>query len=126
MVLRRGDGRTLLIRRAAGRPAPGYWAPVTGRVEANESLEQAALRELHEEVGLRATLGPEIHRCLTAGAPFELRWFDAVLEGPPQPRLDPSEVAEARWCTPAEALTLTPMFEETRAFYLKFAPDQGR
>src|SRR5262249_1256920 len=43
----------LLTRRAAGlRAHAGQWALPGGRIDAGESPEQAALRELHEEVGL--------------------------------------------------------------------------
>jgi 8-oxo-dGTP pyrophosphatase MutT (NUDIX family) len=47
----------LLTRRAAHlRAHAGQWALPGGRLEAGESPEQAALREMHEEVGL--ALGP--------------------------------------------------------------------
>lgn len=43
----------LLTRRAAGlRRHAGQWAMPGGRIDEGESPEQAALRELHEEVGL--------------------------------------------------------------------------
>jgi mutator protein MutT len=43
----------LLTRRAAGlRAHAGQWALPGGRIDAGESPEEAALRELHEEVGL--------------------------------------------------------------------------
>ena len=43
----------LLTRRAATlRHHPGQWAFPGGRVEAGESLVEAALREMHEEVGV--------------------------------------------------------------------------
>ncbi|MEO7547396.1 MAG: CoA pyrophosphatase [Ramlibacter sp.] len=44
----------LLTRRAAGlRSHPGQWALPGGSMDAGESPEQAALRELQEEVGLQ-------------------------------------------------------------------------
>jgi 8-oxo-dGTP pyrophosphatase MutT (NUDIX family) len=50
-----GSGETafLLTRRAAGlRAHPGQWALPGGRCDPGESLGQAALRELEEELGL--------------------------------------------------------------------------
>lgn len=44
----------LLTRRASGlRSHAGQWALPGGRVDEGETAEQAALRELHEEVGLQ-------------------------------------------------------------------------
>lgn len=48
------DAALLLTRRALTLAHhPGQWALPGGRIEANESAEDAALRELAEEVGLR-------------------------------------------------------------------------
>ena len=53
----------LLTRRAAGMSHhPGQWALPGGRIDTGESPEQAALRELHEEVGLRLDAGAVIGR----------------------------------------------------------------
>jgi ADP-ribose pyrophosphatase YjhB (NUDIX family) len=45
------NGKIVLCRRATD-PAKGYWYPPTGFVEAGETLEEAAARELQEEAGL--------------------------------------------------------------------------
>lgn len=47
------QGALLLTRRAGGlRAHAGQWALPGGRIDGGESAEQAALRELHEEVAL--------------------------------------------------------------------------
>jgi ADP-ribose pyrophosphatase YjhB (NUDIX family) len=49
----RDDGRVLLARRTRP-PADGMWSLPGGRLEPGETLEQGALRELMEEVGVSA------------------------------------------------------------------------
>lgn len=44
-------GQVLLVRRG-NAPSKGLWAPVGGRVEWGETLEEAALREVREETGV--------------------------------------------------------------------------
>jgi ADP-ribose pyrophosphatase YjhB (NUDIX family) len=46
-------GRVLLVRRAKP-PGAGTWTLPGGRVEPGESLEAAAVREVHEETGVAA------------------------------------------------------------------------
>jgi len=49
------DGRLLLGRRARpGRPGYGLWAAPAGYLDPGESAEEAAVREIHEETGVRA------------------------------------------------------------------------
>lgn len=49
------DGKVLLATRSKP-PADQLWSLPGGKVEAGETLEQAALRELEEEVGVTARL----------------------------------------------------------------------
>ena len=50
------DGRILLgLRSPSKKSLAGDWDTIGGRVEAGESLDQALIREIREEVGVTAT-----------------------------------------------------------------------
>lgn len=51
-VVRRPDGFLLFAQRPDGKPYAGWWEFHGGKVEAGESVEQALLRELQEELGI--------------------------------------------------------------------------
>lgn len=55
-VLIRPDGHFLLTSRPVGKVYAGYWEFPGGKLEAGETVAQALLRELHEELGI--TIGP--------------------------------------------------------------------
>ena len=46
------NGRILLSERTRWQSFTGCWEPVSGKVEPGETIEQAACREMKEEVGL--------------------------------------------------------------------------
>lgn len=50
-ILQRGN-TVLVAERPEGKPYSGYWEFPGGKVEANESGEDALKRELHEELGI--------------------------------------------------------------------------
>jgi 8-oxo-dGTP diphosphatase len=56
-VLVRGDDSFLLTSRPEGKAYAGYWEFPGGKLEANETIEQALRRELQEEIGIT------IHDC---------------------------------------------------------------
>jgi lipoyl(octanoyl) transferase len=95
VALLRGRGpeaRVLVMRRTPERG--GFWQIVTGRMEAGESPEQAAAREVEEETGLRVPV-----RALGYRHAF------ALGESLP-PRLA-EETAFAAWCPEGEAVRLS-------------------
>ena len=53
------DDQVLLINRA-NPPRAGEWSLPGGRIEAGETEEEAAIRELSEETGVTASLGPKV------------------------------------------------------------------
>jgi 8-oxo-dGTP diphosphatase len=128
-VIRRDDGRYLIIRRATAVPAPGTWGVVTGRLEPGEGCAQALEREVREEVGLAVRAGVEVHVCPSSDGRWRIRWLEATLESGESGRepltLRADEVAEARWLLAEEAARLEPMFAATRAFFLARAASEA-
>ena len=51
-ILLRADGALLLTTRPAGKVYAGYWEFPGGKLDADESVEQALRRELIEEIGV--------------------------------------------------------------------------
>lgn len=55
-IILRSDGKFLLAQRPPGKAYAGYWEFPGGKVEAQESMHDALLREIREELGLHVTL----------------------------------------------------------------------
>jgi 8-oxo-dGTP diphosphatase len=51
------DGSVLLARRGPGDPLAGKWEFPGGKLEDGETPEACLARELHEELGVRASIG---------------------------------------------------------------------
>jgi 8-oxo-dGTP pyrophosphatase MutT (NUDIX family) len=97
VVSRRGDGgrpEVLLVH----RPRYDDWGFPKGKLEPGETHEQAAVREVEEETGLRCALGRELPSTSyndSKGRPKTVRyWAMQPLEGAFRPH---HEVDEARW-----------------------------
>jgi 8-oxo-dGTP diphosphatase len=56
------DSRLLICQRRREAAFPLKWEFPGGKVKTNETLEAALIRELAEELGVQATIGPEIYR----------------------------------------------------------------
>jgi len=125
-VFRVADGASqpevLLIRRAPGRIFAGLWQPVTGGLQAGETVPDCALREVHEEVGLGADdivgfydLDQATHfydegaDAIVAGVIFAVR-----VRPDARPRLS-HEHDDLRWVTidEAERLAVWPSYRES-------------
>jgi 8-oxo-dGTP diphosphatase len=104
VVLRRGDEVLMLLRANTGYK-DGYWAVPAGHVEKGESVLEAAVREVREEVGVEidpADLVPvtAMHRTGGNGDPIDERvdFFFTTSRWSGEPRLmEPDKAGGLEW-----------------------------
>jgi mutator protein MutT len=78
------DGRYLICRRPSNKRHGGLWEFPGGKLELGETLYDAALRELWEELGVRArTVGDVVFRALEADSPFVIEFGPVEISGHP-------------------------------------------
>lgn len=123
-VLRRDD-QVLVIRRAAGVSTPGYWTLPSGRIEPGEQQPDTVVREMREELGVTVRPLAKVWECRTDTGDFLLHWWTAHIDDD-EFRVEPAEVAEARWVTPAEFAGLDPVFVGDQEFFERVLPTVPR
>ncbi len=99
------QGRVFLQKRSMAKDTnPGCWSPsASGHVDAGEGYDEAALRELREEIGVELPAPPprwlRLNACRETGREFV--WIYRVEhEGPF--RLNEAEISEGAWVDPVE------------------------
>jgi 8-oxo-dGTP diphosphatase len=99
-----GEGRVALVH----RPRYDDWSLPKGKLDAGESFDQAALREVEEETGMRCRLLDELdpveYRDNKGRQKLVRYWRMAVEDDPGFVAND--EVDELRWVPPDEAAEL--------------------
>jgi 8-oxo-dGTP diphosphatase len=97
------DGRVAVVH----RPRYDDWTLPKGKLDAGESFEEAALREIEEETGLRARLVRELptSNYEVRGRPKVVRYWLMEVESDPG-FVANDEVDELRWLELDEALAL--------------------
>lgn len=128
------DAQVLLLHRARP-PLRGAWVYVAGHIEPGEKAWQCALRELHEEAGLRASAlysadasetYYDAHEECIAVVPA----FVAFVDADAPVRLNPENDAH-RWLSFAQADALLPfggqrdLFAQVHREFVERTPPQG-
>jgi 8-oxo-dGTP diphosphatase len=96
------NGRVLLVH----RPRYDDWSLPKGKLNDGESWEDAALREVEEETGLRCELGDEVgrtHYLDGSGREKEARYYRMTAAGEPRAQ---NEVDQLRWVSLEDAPAL--------------------
>ncbi len=113
-----GDGQVLLVH----RPRYDDWTLPKGKLDPGESFEEAALREVREETGLRCTLGRELatteYRDSKARPKIVRYWLMEVGSGEFEPN---DEVDEVRWLPVTDAAALL-TYDRDRDVLAQLAP----
>jgi 8-oxo-dGTP diphosphatase len=97
------DGRLLVVH----RPRYDDWSLPKGKLDAGETFEEAALREVWEETGVRARLGEELPpvRYAVRDRPKLVRYWRMSVDS--DPGFEPNDEVDAvRWLSPADAVEL--------------------
>jgi 8-oxo-dGTP diphosphatase len=94
------DGRVLLVH----RPRYDDWTFPKGKLDPGESFEEAAVREVEEETGMRCTLGDELPsaRYDVGGRPKLVRYWLMTPESEAAFEAN-DETDDLRWLTPEDA-----------------------
>jgi 8-oxo-dGTP pyrophosphatase MutT (NUDIX family) len=104
---RAGDGVEVAV---VHRPRYEDWSLPKGKVDPGETFEQAALREVEEETGLRCELGtklPDVTYDDHKGRSKLVRYWTMTPEPGAAAEFIPNdEVDDLRWLPPAEASRL--------------------
>ncbi len=109
----------LLGRRSAQRTSyPGLWDIPGGHVEPGETLSDALVRELAEEVGIVASTYDLAGQITDPSAAQVLYHIYVVTDWQDEPRLANDEHTELRWFRPEEAMALPDLaLDEYRAIF---------
>lgn len=108
LVVEAGTGRVLVVKESVG-PSDLKYKFVTGSVDPGEYVSEAAVREVREETGIRATVSGMLGLGNRLGTRFGK---DEMLVGVLMtaeigqvPTRDDMEVEDARWMDPSEAVS---------------------
>ena len=110
-IIQKADTFLFIKRSDYIETAAGYWCPVSGRVEENETQIEALEREVMEEVGLGVNGLKKICEIPSHNNQFTLHfWTTEIISG--EAFVASNEATDFKWVTLQQMKQLDPVFEE--------------
>lgn len=110
-IIQRANTFLFVKRSDYTEASSGYWCPVSGRIEENETQEDALKREVMEEVGVDAVAVEKICEIPSPDGQFFLHYWRTDITGG-EAKICSHEATEMKWVTVEELKQLQPTFEE--------------
>lgn len=115
------DNKILITQRPPGKPYSGFWEFPGGKIEADEASQDALIRELYEELGIKVTSAhpwfTHHHAYPDKTVSLEMWW---VTEFSGEPKGQENQIL--KWATYSEMLNLSllegnwPILERIKSF----------
>ena len=105
VAVRRDDGKWLMVRRSRNVGSPLKVCFPGGTVEAGESQEEAVVREMREELGLKVRPVKQVWKHEFPDKALTLFGWIAQVENGSQMQVNEDEIAEVFWMDAAEGIS---------------------
>lgn len=120
------NSKFLLLRRQPHKANGDTWGLPAGKKEENETIDQAVLREIEEETGIKLSASDirYFDSMYVRDGDFDIEWhmFSTQLDALPTVQCNPNEHSEFYWVLPSEALGMSLIHdlpESIEIFYRK-------
>ena len=111
------DGQSFLaIKRSATVRAPGMICFPGGGVEPGETIADALVREMQEELSIKVTPEKQVWQSHSVRG-YELNWWHASIVEGELIRIEPREVESFQWMTAVEMLALPNLLDSNLEFF---------
>ncbi|MBL7206591.1 MAG: NUDIX domain-containing protein [Candidatus Aenigmarchaeota archaeon] len=110
-------GKYLMIQRAKEVPLPLKWTCVGGKIEAGETPELTAIREVREEVGLEIEIIEQL--AMLKGDIVEKLYFLLAKWKDGEVEMEKKEIRDFGWLNPEDVLRLE-LLPATRKFFEEY------
>lgn len=123
-IIRKADTFLFVKRSNYINIAAGYWCPVSGRVEKNETQIEALQREVKEEVGLGVKALEKICEIPSHDNQFKLHfWTTEIVSG--EASITSNEATDFKWVTIEQMKQLHPVFQQDIQVFEKLVNDNN-